>query len=169
MNIHHEPLFDTAKVEKIYSEKDGVEVKYVCTTDLKASDVPVDVFYRETPHPQFGNRYFGIFYDNFRGCMMITNADIVESLEFGMIEVDGKYYYSQSHHDYKVVEGKMIDGGRQYVKSTGSTIMMHIINGKFIAKDIEDLITMGDLKFTTAGDYMKQQEEQIYPGGCAQE
>ena len=64
MNIHHDPLFDTAKVEKIYSEKDGVPVKYVCTTDLRASDVPVDVYYRETPHPQFGNRYFGIYHDH---------------------------------------------------------------------------------------------------------
>ena len=53
MNVQHEPLFDTAKVEKIYSEKDGVAVKYVCTTDLRASDVPVDVFYRATPHPAY--------------------------------------------------------------------------------------------------------------------
>jgi len=115
MNIEHEPLFDTAKVEKIYSEKDGVDVKYVCTTDLNA-------------------------HDHFRGHLMITNADIVESLEFGMIEVDGKYYYSQSHHDYKVVGDKMIDGGRQYIKSSGGAIVMRIINGKFIAKDVEDLI-----------------------------
>jgi len=169
MNIQHYPMFDTEKVVQIYSEKDGVEVKYVCTTDLRASDVPVDVFYRETPHPEFGNRYFGLYYDNVRGHTMITNADIVESLEFGMIDVDGKYYYSQSHHDYKVVGDKMIDGGRMYVKSSGGTTMMRIINGKFIAKDVEDLISMGDLKFTTAGDYMKEQEEQIYPGGCAQE
>jgi hypothetical protein len=89
---------------------------------------------------------------------MITNADIVESLNFGMIEVDGKYYYSQSHHDYKVVGDKMIDGGRIYVKSSGGTTMMRVINGKFIAKDVEDLVSMGDLKFTTAGDYMRDQE-----------
>lgn len=140
MNIHHEPLFDTAKIEEHYTKKDGVEVRYVCTTDLKASDVPVDVFYRETPHPQFGNRYLGIFYDNFRGCMMITNADIVESLEFGMIEVDGKYYYSQSHHDYKVIGDKMIDGGRAYIRSNGGAVAMHIKNGKFYIKELEDMI-----------------------------
>ena len=142
MNIQHEPLFDTNRVEELYTEKDGVEVRYVCTTDLNASDVPVDVFYRETPHPQFGNRYFGLYFDNVRGHLMITNADIVESFEFGMIEQDGKYYYSQSHHDYKVVEDKMIDGGRQYIKSSGGTVVMRIINGKFIAKDIEDLVNL---------------------------
>ena len=140
MNIHHEPLFNIEEVEKLYTEKDGVEVKYVCTTDLRAGDVPVDVFYRPTPHPQFGNHYFGIYHDHFRGHTMITNADIVESLEFGMIEVDGKYYYSQSHHDYKTVGDKMIDGGRQYIRSNGGVIMMHIKNGKFYIKELEGMI-----------------------------
>ena len=150
MNIQHESLFDTAEVEKIYTEKDGVEVKYVCTTDLNASDVPVDVFYRATPHPQFGNHYFGLYYDHVRAHMMITNADIVESLEFGMIHYDGKYYYSQSHHDYKVVGDKMIDGGRAYVRSSGSTTNMRIADGKFYAVDIEDLL---DLHTNKEKDY----------------
>ena len=132
MNIVHENLFNTAEVEKIYTEKDGVEVKYVCTTDLRASDVPVDVFYRATPHPEFGNHYFGLYHCHIRDCMMITNADIVEDLEFGMILVDGKYYYSQSHHDYKVVEGKMIDGGRQYIRSSGGADVFKIQDGEFV-------------------------------------
>lgn len=140
MNIQHEPLFDVEKVTAHYTEKDGVEVKYVCTTDLSASDVPVDVYYRSTPHPTFGNYYFGLYYDRVRDHMMITNADIVESLEFGMIEQDGKYYYSQSHHDYKVVGDKMIDGGRQYIRSSGGAVAMRIIKGKFIAKELEDMI-----------------------------
>jgi hypothetical protein len=71
---------------------------------------------------------------------MITNADVIEELEFGMIESDGKYYYSQSHHDYKVVEGKMIDGGRAYIKSSGGATVMRITNGKFYAADIKDLL-----------------------------
>ena len=132
MNIQHEPLFDTAKVTAHYTEKDGVEVTYVCTTDLSASDVPVDVYYRATPHPEFGNRYFGLYYDRIRDHMMITNADSVESYEFGMIEVNGKYYYSQSHHDYKVIEGKMIDGGRQYIRSSGDADVFKIQDGKFV-------------------------------------
>jgi len=151
-------LFNTEEVEKIYTEKDGVEVKYVCTTDLRASDVPVDVFYRPTPHPQFGNHYFGIYWDHVRDCTMITNADIVESFEFGMVEWDGKYYYSQSHHDYKVLDnGKMIDGGRAYIRSNrGCDAVMRIINGKFIAKDVEDLMNISEKK------------EYVYPGGDCQ-
>jgi hypothetical protein len=150
MNIQHESLFDTAKVEKLYTEKDGVEVKYVCTTDLKTSDRPMDIFYRATPHPEFGNRYFGLYRDSVRDNLMITNADIVESFEFGMIEVDGKYYYSQSHHDYRVVGDKMIDGGRAYVRSSGSTTNMRIADGKFYAVDIEDLL---DLHTNKEKDY----------------
>ena len=138
MNIVHENLFNIEEVEKIYSEKDGVKVKYVCTTDLRASDVPVDVFYRATPHPKFGNHYFGIYHDHFRGHTMITNADIVESLEFGMILVDGKYYYSQSHHDYKVVEGKMIDGGRQYIRSSGGADVFKIQDGEFVQHEYSE-------------------------------
>jgi hypothetical protein len=143
MKIEHKPLFDTAKAEELYSKKDGVEVKYICTSDLRTSDIPMDIFYRETPHPEFGNRYFGLYWSKAHTSLMITNADIVESLEFGMIEQDGKYYYSQSHHDYKVVGDKMIDGGRQYIKSSGGTVVMRIINGKFIARDIDDFIAVG--------------------------
>ena len=132
MNIQHYPIFDVEKVTAHYTEKDRVPVKYVCTTDLSASDVPVDVYYRETPHPQFGNKYFGLYYDNVRGHMMICDADIVESFDFGMIEVDGKYYYSASHHDYKVVEGKMIDGGRAYIRSSGGAEVFQVKSGKFV-------------------------------------
>ena len=143
MKIEHKPLFDTAKAEELYSEKDGVDVKYVCTTDLQQSDQPMDIFYRETPHPEFGNRYFGLYWSKAHTSLMITNADIVESFEFGMIEQDGKYYYSQSHHDYKVVGDKMIDGGRAYTRSSGGAVAMRIINGKFIARDIDDFIAIG--------------------------
>jgi len=149
MNIQHYPLFNIKKAEALYTEKDGVEVKYVCTTDLRNSDIPADIFYRETPHPQFGNYYFGILRHNDQ--TMITNADIVESFEFSMIEdADGKYYYSQSHHDYKVVGDKMIDGGRAYIRSSGGTTSMRIKSGKFYAVDIEDLL---DLHTNKEKDY----------------
>ena len=140
MKVNHEPLFDTAKVEELYGRKDGCEVRYVCTSDLNASDVPCDIFYRAEPHPDYGNRYFGLYRDSIRDCLMITNADVIEELQFGMIEVDGKYYYSQSHHDYKVVGDKMIDGGRAYIKSSGGAICMRVKNGKFYAVDVKDLL-----------------------------
>jgi len=134
MNIKHHPNFNIREVEKTYSEKDGVAVKYVCTTDLRASDVPVDVFYRATPHPDFGNSYFGLYYDHYRDCVMICNADMVETFEFGMVENDsGELEYSQSHHDYKRFNnGNMIDGGRQYVRSSLSCDAYRVVDGDFV-------------------------------------
>ena len=56
INIKHYPITKTNQVAELYSEKDGVDVKYVCTTEL--SDTIADIFYRDTPHPEFGNKYF---------------------------------------------------------------------------------------------------------------
>ena len=140
MNIDHEPQFDIKKVIEHYEEKDGVDITYICTTDLTASDTPVDVFYRESPHPEFGNRYFGLYYDTIRDHMMITNADIVETLDFGMIEVDGQWKYSKSHHDYKSFgEAGFIDGGRLYCRSSSNVEFFKVRNGKFIRNYGEDL------------------------------
>lgn len=139
MTIKHYPVFPTEKVIEHYSNKDGVPVKYVCTTDIKRSDMPVDIFYRETPHPEFGNRYFGLFYDPAER-VMITKADLVEEFEFGMVENDvGDLEYSQSHHDYKLFEnGNMIDGGRQYIRSSLGCDVYRIKDGEFV-KDSDDI------------------------------
>jgi len=133
MDIRHPSIFDKDKVIEHYSKKDGVEVKYVCTTDLLNSDVPADIFYRETPHPEFGNRYFGLFYHPIKKHLMITNADMVEDFEFGMIkDTENNWYYSSSHHDCLFIEDKMIDGGRQYIRSTGLDGVFKIKNGEFV-------------------------------------
>jgi|TARA_B110000914_G_scaffold211147_1_gene210944 hypothetical protein len=132
MDIKHPNIFEIDKVIEIYEKKDGVDIKYVCTTDLRASDLPADIFYRSTPHPEFGNRYFGL-YKNHLGKLMITNADIVEDFEFGMIKSsDNEWYYSSSHHDCIFIEDKMIDGGRQYIRSSGLEDVFKIVDGEFV-------------------------------------
>ena len=136
MKIKHAPRFNTDEICAIYSEKDGVPVTYVCTTDLNVSDKPIDIFFRETPHPEFGNRYFGIFTQvgimELAHDMMIVGADQVEDYDFGMIESsDGEWWYSQSHHDCLMIDGKMIDGGRQYTRGNGFEIFK-IRDGRFV-------------------------------------
>jgi hypothetical protein len=62
---------------------------------------------------------------------MITGADYVEELEFGMVEdKDGDLWYSQSHHDCIFIDGNMIDGGRQYIRHTGDVQLFKVINGE---------------------------------------
>ena len=132
--IKHEPQFDTDKICKIYSEKDGVPIKYVCTSALGDEAQAMDIFYRDTPHPEFGNKYFGL-YRTPTGNMMITNADKIEDFEFGCIEDDdGNLQYSSHRWDYKQFEnGNMIDGGRSYIKSSMCQIHPHIVrDGKMI-------------------------------------
>ena len=141
MNIKHHPLFDIAKVEKLYSEKDGVPVKYVCTSaPNKHADYAADIFYREEPHPEFGNCYFGLYRNpHFAsdGTVMITNADPIEGLEFGMIEGPEGWEYSQHRHDYRHVGDCAVDGGRSYFKLAGDLSVpnkvMKIVDGEFVA------------------------------------
>jgi len=127
MMIKHEPLFNTQKVCEHYSEKDGVPVAYVCTSALGNEAQAMDIFFRETPHPEFGNRYFGLYRNAISGNLMITNADRIESVEFGLIEDDvGDLQYSAHRHDYKQFNnGNMIDGGRAYIKSSGCNLYVY--------------------------------------------
>ena len=145
MKIHHRPILDTKRVCEIYSEKDGIPVTYVCTSapNLNAT-YAADIFYRETPHPDFGNRYFGLYRNTHfasDGTIMITNADPIEDLEFGMIEGLSGWEYSQHRHDYRDVEGSgcAIDGGRAYFRCVGNLSapmkMMAVVDGKFMEKE----------------------------------
>lgn len=135
MKIQHHSIFDKDKVEKHYSEKDGVPVHYVCTSAPNAhAAYAADIFYRETPHPEFGNHYFGLYY-NHEHQIMITNADMIEQLDFGMVEGPDGWEYSQHRHDFRQVGDVAIDGGRSYVRRVGDVSVpckiMKVINGKF--------------------------------------
>jgi hypothetical protein len=130
MNIKHNTITKPDIVEKLFSEKDGVEIRYVCTTEF--NNAIVDIFYRETPHPKFGNKYFAIFFRGADG--YISDADKVESLTFGMVENDnGQLEYSTSRHDYKAFKnGNMIDGGRAYIRHNGNAKTFIVRNGEMI-------------------------------------
>ena len=130
MTIKHYPITKIDQAEKLYSEKDGVIVKHVCTTEF--GDAVADIFYRETPHPEFGNKYFCLF---FRGDdLYVANSDSIENLTFGMVENDeGSLEYSQSRHDYKSFKnGNMIDGGRDYIRSSGDVRVFVVRDGQMV-------------------------------------
>lgn len=143
MNIQHHPIFDVEKVATLYTEKDGVPVRYVCTSaPNKSATYAADIFYRETPHPEFGNRYFGLYPAAHDGDIqvMITNADPIEDLTFEMAEVNGELHYSQHRHDYRSIgNGVAIDGGRDYFRATFMSRpdsfvrkTLRVENGKFV-------------------------------------
>lgn len=123
MIINNPVYIDPKKVEEIYTERDGVPVKYVCSSALDNEEFALDIFYRETPHPKFGNRYFGL-YVNGTGHLMIVGADKIEAAEFAMLaDKNGDLHYSAHRHDFKNVEGVgFIDGGRAYTRMGGNPI-----------------------------------------------
>ena len=132
MIIKHYPLSDIRKVEELYSKQDGVPVNHVCSTEF--GDVVADIFYRDTPHPVFGNRYFAIYFRGNNDIPYIANADKVENLTFGMVENDdAQLEYSQSRHDYKNFKnGNMIDGGRDYIRSSVNVKVFVVRDGKMV-------------------------------------
>lgn len=136
MNINHRPILDVDRVCVLYSEKDGVPVTYVCTSALGSEAQAMDIFYRETPHSTFGNRYFGLYYSSVTGNLMITNADKIEDAEFGMVEINGQYHYSQHRHDFYTIGGVSLDGGRAYHRRLGDmsppTRWFKIKDGNFV-------------------------------------
>lgn len=139
--IKHDNIFKTDAIAEHYAKKDGVAVKYVCTSALGGEAQAMDIFYRDTPHPQFGNRYFGMYIDQLDR-VMITNADRIEGAEFAMIEdANGDLHYSAHRHDYKEVDGNMIDGGRAYFRSSGAVVLYKVRDGEFSMRDeIDDII-----------------------------
>jgi hypothetical protein len=145
MNIKHHPYFDTMIIGEHYSQKDGVPLNYVCTSaPNKHADYAADIFYRETPHPEYGNRYLGV-YRNGDNQIMITNCDMIEDLSFSMIEGINGLEYSQHRHDYRQVGLTAIDGGRSYTKLVGdvkTTVkVMKVKDGKFVSAEDENVST----------------------------
>lgn len=142
MNIKHNPIFDITAVIKHYEAKDGVPIKYVCTSAINHGTVAADIFYRETAHPVFGNRYFGLYvnpYHNGGTQVMITNADGIEGLDFTMIDIDGELHYSQHRHDFRTVGDVSIDGGRAYTRLVGNINRpqknFNVVDGVFVNVD----------------------------------
>lgn len=123
-NINHRPILDKDKVIELYTQKDGVPISYVCSTELEHDNSIIDIFYRATPHPEFKNRYFGLFSDystrlTKEPMLFIRSADNVEDYKFDMIKCDNTWHYSQARHDCFMTNCGGIDGGRKYTRILG--------------------------------------------------
>lgn len=129
MEIKHTTVTQIDKVIETYKNTEGVDINYVCTTDLITVDLPVDVFYRETPHPEHGNNYFGLIVEGDK--IKILNADMITNLHFGMVQNDeGMLEYSRSANDAKAFQnGNTISGGRVRIKSNAPCDIFKIVDG----------------------------------------
>lgn len=122
VRFRHRPVTKADAIAEHYTKKDGVPVKYVLTTEIKCGNTPYDIFYRDTPHPDYGNRYFGIMYNRTVESWFITDADSLEGEQVDCIELHGLYHYSRYRHDFVQVGPYHIDGGRCYTKVGGMVL-----------------------------------------------
>ena len=130
MNILNECSFlkpeGIAKIEKAYN------AKYVFESCIKDRDggwcnMPVAIFYTETPHPQ-GSNYFGL-YVNESGDFMITNG-ISATEPFDALQVGDDVIYSRYRHDFREHNGYMVDGGRDYFRRSADGIPVKLCVNK---------------------------------------
>lgn len=142
VSVLHKPMFNTSIVEQHYSEKDGVPVKYVCTSALGDESFAGDIFYRETPHPEFGNRYFQLYIpvyvnDGQQQHIHIRSADQIENVDFYMAKYGGGWAYSAHRWDFTPVDGGYLDGGRAYGRVVGEvrTVKFRVKDGEFVEVD----------------------------------
>ena len=112
------------------------------------SNSPVDVFYQPNPDVSKGHsHYFGMYRDGLKA--MICNAESAFSEPItGILTEDGEVIVSRYRHDCVFKEGYMIDGGRDYTRSSGGKFVnVTVKDGEFVLKtSVEELLN-------DAGDY----------------
>lgn len=105
---------------------------------------PVDVFYQPNPDVSKGHsHYFGMF-RTFEGQVMITNAESAFSEPItGLLTDDGEVIVSRYRHDCVQKGPYMIDGGRDYLRTSGNNA-----DGKLIKVTVVD----GEFEFEVYGE-----------------
>lgn len=105
--------------------------RYVGLYDLPDREGPFHIFYTENPDTSKGHdNYFGLFWRNDEP--YITSAATIRDAVFSAHKLDEhSYLVSRYRHDYRRANGKMIDGGLAYVRSSipGPEYEMRIIDG----------------------------------------
>ncbi len=98
---------------------------------------PVDIFYQPNPDLSKGHsHYFGMF-RTFEGQAMITNAESAFSEPItGLLTDDGEVLVSRYRHDYVEKGPYMIDGGRDYLRTSGNNadgklVKITVVDGEF--------------------------------------
>lgn len=94
---------------------------------------PVDVFYQPNPDISKGHsHYFGMYLDT-PGAMIVNAESAFSEPITGILTDDGEVIVSRYRYDCVVKENYMIDGGRDYTRSSGDKfVTVTVNNGEFI-------------------------------------
>jgi hypothetical protein len=96
--------------------------KYIMDSCLKTVDgqwanFPAAFFYTEKAHPE-GSNYFALYRDEDRGWLITDGIRITEGVHNGFLFDDGELVHSRYRHDYYEYRGVVVDGGRDYFRTS---------------------------------------------------
>ena len=137
--------FKANGIELICEKYNAQYMGYWCTKrkDDSWNEQPVDVFYQENPNREQGHsNYFGMYIETrveqYGRHVYITDAKSAFSEPMtGTVCDDGEVIVSRYRHDYIEKKGAMIDGGRDYVRTTGSKSVSVSVDGpNFVIGDL---------------------------------
>jgi len=134
--------FKKAGIQKIEEKYGAKYMGYWCTKSPRGhwNESPVDVFYVENPDTSKGHtNYFGMFVRD--ESVYITEASTAFSDPISGIPTDdGEVIVSRYRHDCVTKDGRMIDGGRDYVRSSmHPTVRITVDGDRFVITEREDV------------------------------
>jgi hypothetical protein len=128
--------FKEAGLLKVESIKGAEYMGFWCTkrSDGSWNESPVDVFYQPNPNLEAGHsHYFGLFVDHVNRVMITDASSAFSEPMTGVICEDGEVLVSRYRHDYRTKGDRMVDGGRDYVRSSlHPTATVTVVDGKFV-------------------------------------
>ena len=111
--------------------------KYVIDSCLKSDssnwlNFPAAFFYTEEKHPR-GSNYFAMY--SLGGWMITNGIRITEGVFNGFLFEDGELVHSRYRHDWFEHRGAMVDGGRDYFRTStcpegAKQIKFEVVNGE---------------------------------------
>lgn len=135
--------------EKIKLIEDEYGVKFIGDFCVKNTlggwaNIPVAVFYQESPKTELGHsHYMGLYWKSLTGDLMITNAESAFSVPIsGFIDDDGYFTYSSHrwHYASGIQDGKpvAVDGARDYIRVVGDPKLLRARINKDHLEKIND-------------------------------
>ena len=134
--------FSEAQIKKAEELYNATYMCYWCTKRLNGeswNDSPVDVFYQPNPDTNLGHKhYFGLFKELQTGSLYITDATSAFSEPMMGIETDdGEVIVSRYRHNYVEKDKYMVDGGRDYFRTSGGPgVRIRVEGSEFVLERV---------------------------------
>lgn len=132
--------FKASGIKQIEEKYGAKYMGYWCTKSARGgwNEQPVDVFYQPNPNVELGHKhYFGMFVQNETPYICDASSAFGEPI-YGMPCEDGEVIVSRYCHNYVTKGDRMIDGGRDYTRSSvHPTVKITVVEDKFVIDEAE--------------------------------